>query len=598
MSNLKTFALIRCQGAQYKTMSFQAVQLNVQDHYVVIDNGIVEMTISNPDGIVTKIKYNGIENLLEETSEEETRGIKGTSFKVVVEDKEMVEVSFTRTWNSSSKDKVVPLNIDKRFHYMAVADNRQRKMPLPDDRSPGRCQVLDFPEAVLLTNPIEEEFKGEVDDKYQYSCEDKDLKVHGWICTDPPTGVWQITPSDEFRTGGPLKQNLTSHVGPYNLAMFLSAHYGGEDLVTKFVDGEAWKRVFGPVFSYFNYVSKELDWHWLWEDAKDQMLIETENWPYSFPASEDYPTSDQRGNLFGRLLVRDRYADDDDIPANGAYIGLASPSESKSWQLEGKGYQFWTTTNEEGYFSINDIRAGDYTLYAWVPGFIGDYVYDNNISIAPGSEMNMGELVYEPPSDGPTLWEIGIPDRTAREFYIPDPNPKYINKLYVNHPDRFRQYGLWERYAELYPNEDLVYTIGASDYKKDWFFAQVTRKKGNAYQGTTWQIKFKLEDVNQNGVYKLRLALATANSAELQVRVNDPKANPPVFTTGLIGKDNAIARHGIHGLYRLYTADIQGTMLVQGDNTIYLTQARGGSPVVGIMYDYIRLEGPPNSNQN
>lgn len=48
----------------------------------------------------------------------------------------------------------------------------------------------------------------------------------------------------------------------------------------------------------------------------------------------------------------------------------------------------------------------------------------------------MGDLVYEPPRDGPTMWEIGIPDRSAAEFYIPDPNPKYINKLYVNHPDR------------------------------------------------------------------------------------------------------------------------------------------------------------------
>lgn len=48
----------------------------------------------------------------------------------------------------------------------------------------------------------------------------------------------------------------------------------------------------------------------------------------------------------------------------------------------------------------------------------------------------MGELVYEPPSDGPILWEIGIPDRTARGFYIPDPNPKYVNKLFLDHPDR------------------------------------------------------------------------------------------------------------------------------------------------------------------
>ena len=40
---------------------------------------------------------------------------------------------------------------------------------------------------------------------------------------------------------------------------------------------------------------------------------------------------------------------------------------------------------------------------------------------------------------------------------------------------RYRQYGLWERYAELYPDGDLVYMIGNSDYRKDWFFAQVTR---------------------------------------------------------------------------------------------------------------------------
>lgn len=50
----------------------------------------------------------------------------------------------------------------------------------------------------------------------------------------------------------------------------------------------------------------------------------------------------------------------------------------------------------------------------------------------------MGDLVYEPPRDGPTLWEIGIPDRSAAEFYIPDPS--YINKLYVNHPDRLATY--------------------------------------------------------------------------------------------------------------------------------------------------------------
>lgn len=83
----------------------------------------------------------------------------------------------------------------------------------------------------------------------------------------------------------------------------------------------------------------------------------------------------------------------------------------------------------------------------------------------------------------------------------------------------------------------------------------------------------------------------------LKVRVNDPKANPPLFSSGLIGRDNSIARHGIHGLYWLYNVDIPagGRGLVQGDNTIFLTQPRSASPFQGIMYDYIRLEGPPSS---
>lgn len=59
----------------------------------------------------------------------------------------------------------------------------------------------------------------QVDDKYQYSIENKDNRVHGWISTEPPVGFWQITPSQEFKSGGPFKQCLTSHVGPTTLAV-------------------------------------------------------------------------------------------------------------------------------------------------------------------------------------------------------------------------------------------------------------------------------------------------------------------------------------------------------------------------------------------
>ena len=54
--------------------------------------------------------------------------------------------------------------------------------------------------------------------------------------------------------------------------VFLSAHYTGEDLVPKFVAGEAWKKVFGPVFMYVNSVMVGDDPLSLWQDAKEQVI--------------------------------------------------------------------------------------------------------------------------------------------------------------------------------------------------------------------------------------------------------------------------------------------------------------------------------------
>lgn len=60
----------------------------------------------------------------------------------------------------------------------------------------------------------------QVDDKYFYANDNKDDRVHGWVSTtNPPVGFWMIIPSDEFRTGGPYKQDLTSHVGPTVLSV-------------------------------------------------------------------------------------------------------------------------------------------------------------------------------------------------------------------------------------------------------------------------------------------------------------------------------------------------------------------------------------------
>ncbi|VFQ99677.1 unnamed protein product [Cuscuta campestris] len=112
----------------------------------------------------------------------------------------------------------VAIKLQRRlFNYMAISDDIQREMPSDNDRSIGK--TLDYKEAVLLTNPSNPTMKGEVDDKYQYSLENKDIKVHGWISPNPHVGFWIITGADEFRSGGPIRQDLTSHVGPTALSV-------------------------------------------------------------------------------------------------------------------------------------------------------------------------------------------------------------------------------------------------------------------------------------------------------------------------------------------------------------------------------------------
>ncbi|KAH9293707.1 hypothetical protein KI387_041087, partial [Taxus chinensis] len=424
---------------------------------VVLENHIVSVTLSKRQGAVVGIEYGGINNLMATLNVESHRGywdlnwnepggplkhdlVEGTEFSVVRATTDQVEVSFVRNWDPSLQDTTqIPVNIDMRyillhgssgfyayaiyerpvgfpdcdlvqtrmvfrlqkdkFEYMAIADDKQRIMPIEDDRKPERCQTLAYPEAVLLTNPTNPALKGEI---------------------------------------------------------FHSAHYIGDNSC-QFRNGEAWRKVFGPFYVHLNSSVECTDPFLLWEDAKQQRLLEEQSWPYSFPASPYFIKKEERCSVFGRFLVYDRFISTEAFSADSAFIGLASPGENGLWQKESKGYQFWTKTDKNGIFQITNIHPGEYNIYGWVPNFVGDYKNEKILKLFTGSSTNLGDLIYKPPRNGPTIWEIGIPDRAATEFYVPDPKPMYINRLFLNHSEKFRQYGLWERYADLYPARDLVY---------------------------------------------------------------------------------------------------------------------------------------------
>jgi rhamnogalacturonan endolyase len=108
---------------------------------------------------------------------------------------------------------------------------------------------------------------------------------------------------------------------------------------------------------------------------------------------------------------------------------------------------------------------------------------------------------------------------------------------------------------------------------------------------TTRRIRFSLDRVVTGGTYTLRVALAAAHMSRIQVHVN----GGALFSSTEFGDGNAMARHGIHGAQRDLEIPIRGYLLNRGQNVISITQPRAFSIFFGVMYDYVRLEGPSGS---
>jgi rhamnogalacturonan endolyase len=253
------------------------------------------------------------------------------------------------------------------------------------------------------------------------------------------------------------------------------------------------------------------------------------------------------------------------------------PPQPITWQNDAKHYEFWTHGSEDGSFTIPNVRPGTYQLHAIADGVLGAYDAVGSVTITPGQKLDLGAIEWHPVRYGRQIWQIGTPNRSAKEFLKGD--------------DHWH-WGMYIEYAKLFPN-DVDFTVGKSDPAKDWFIYQVPhdtdfkvdgRDQGRA---TPWTIHFDMPAGEQPaGKATLRFGLAGVSTRALGITVNGKDAGT---MTDLFGAGASMIRDGIEGTWIERDFSFDASLLKPGANTIVLTVPAGGV-ANGICYDVVRLE--------
>jgi len=446
-----------------------------------------------------------------------------------------------------------------------VDDGRHWQMPNSYDFQ--HAQRTPIAEITKLTTGV---MAGRYDCKYDYSAEYWNLGCWGHASDVNQIGAWVVLGSHEFFNDGPTKQDLTAASGINHLHFGLD-HYNGPGVQVE--AGEAWEKFFGPYLLYCNYSAAGGDA--CWADAQAQAGAEQSAWPYAWLAgSPAYPSAGQRGAISGRFVVNDALKPA--LNGAGAWVGVAQPPPGGNWQFESKHYQDWVRTDAQGNFMIRHVRPGRYALYAFTDGAVGEFS-TNNVVVTAGRTTDLAGVVWNVPHPGGRLaWEIGVPDRTAREFR--------------HGTDYFHGY-LWNDFGREFPNP-LEYTVGRSRWATDWNYAQAQyRTAGEPAAGPwKWRIHFNLTNVPP-GMATLTLAIASAQRAKIDVFVNN-EAQVFAQVTPSVQGGNALLREGIHAKYCVESVSLPTGRLKNGDNIITLALNGAGSTDAHVMYDYLSLELP------
>ncbi len=474
----------------------------------------------------------------------------------------------------------------KVFDWLSVDANRNLLMANSADWDAG-TQMGGMKEARYLNTGIN---KGQVEHKYDYCGYQFFTPAFGWSSTHEHIGFWFINPTVEFLGGGATKDELDCHLDdntggdPLILDYWRGTHYGGCECSV--AAGEEWSKVVGPIYLYCNYLPKPAKTQRdnadaLFQDALIQAAKENTAWPYAWVNGVDYPHASQRGSVTGQLVLNDSQAKTTKLP--NLLVGLAYPDETKDdsgmdWQKDAKHYEFWVRGDEDGHFTIPKIRPGTYELHAIADGVLGEFS-KANITVKEGDAIDLGHLDWQPVRYGKQLWDIGVPNRFASEFLK---------------GDNFWHWGWYLQYAKLFPS-DVNYTIGKSDYHKDWFFEQVPHVESLEHansdtkgRATTWTINFHLDETPK-GWAVLRLAICGVGSSVGRSGLAVGLNGSAVTTLYDLRYINSISRDGIGGYWTEKDITFDATKMKAGDNKLTLT-VPAGAATEGIMYDYLRLE--------
>ncbi len=535
------------------------------------------------------------------------------------------------------------MRVNQDFNWLSV--DADRNMLACGPRDWGTGVVIHAKEQRLMSQGP---YKNSVEHKYSYNAIQYKIPAYGWSDTKDHIGVWFINPTIEYLSGGASKQELVCHFGdndnpdPIILDYWRGTHYAG-GASCNINAGEEWSKVVGPIFIYVNSLASfktpsqaELDTlaatagnptvpaAWkdnqtaLWQNALAQAKVETANWPYDWVTGVDYPHKNERGTVTGQLVLNDPLAPAPMKAFTHVTVGLAHPDYGRvTWVNDAKFYEFWNDGSADGKFTLTNVRPGNYTLHAFADGVLGEFA-QADITVKAGQSTDLGKLDWKPIRYGKQVWDIGYPDRTGGKFFKGD-------------GDNYWLWGWGLRYPLLFPN-DITYTIGKSDYHKDWFFQQTPHSESTAWinpeakdpanqrfgwikaesleqypqtdttgpwriygrgRATTWTIKFNLDKAPQ-GYAALRVALAGADgTGRLAVTVNGQEAgavggggnvaNNPILAT------NALRYNTDKSVWQERTLTFDASMLKKGENELTLT-VPAGELTTGVVYDYLRLE--------